>query len=110
MTPPRRVMFYVQHLLGIGHQTRAAALTRAMRRRGLDVTYVSGGFEEISHDLGGADRIQLPPARTADATFTTLLDAAGQPTDGAWEARRRRAVSSPPPGNWRPSPRSGDGR
>jgi predicted glycosyltransferase len=63
-----------------------------MRRRGLDVTYVSGGFEEISHDLGGADRIQLPPARTADATFTTLLDAAGRPTDGAWEARRRRAL------------------
>jgi len=85
-------MFYVQHLLGVGHQARAAALTRAMQSRGLDVRYVSGGFDEISHDLGGAHRIQLPPARTADATFTTLLDADGNPTDAAWEGRRRRAL------------------
>ena len=87
-----RVMFYVQHLLGVGHQARAAALTRAMQSCGLDVHYVSGGFDEVSHDLGGANRIQLPPARTADATFTTLLDAAGRPTDAAWEAMRRRAL------------------
>ena len=40
-----RIFFYVQHLLGIGHQARAAAITRAMCRQGLDVTYVSGGFE-----------------------------------------------------------------
>jgi len=79
-------------LLGVGHQARAAALTRAMQSCGLDVHYVSGGFDEVSHDLGGANRIQLPPARTADATFTTLLDAAGRPTDAAWEAMRRRAL------------------
>ncbi len=94
MTPARRVrvMFYVQHLLGVGHQARAAALTRAMQSHGLEVSYVSGGFDEVSHDLGGADLIQLPPARTADSTFTTLLDAAGRPTDAAWEESRRRAL------------------
>ena len=53
-----RVMFHVQHLLGVGHQARAAAITRAMQSCGLEVTYVSGGFDEISHDLGGASRIQ----------------------------------------------------
>ena len=92
VTRRARVMFYVQHLLGVGHQARAAALTRAMQSRGLKVGYVSGGFNEIAHDLGGAELIQLPPARTADATFTTLLDGAGRPTDAAWEDRRRRAL------------------
>lgn len=88
----RRVMFYVQHLLGVGHQVRAAAITRAMQARGLEVHYVSGGFDEAEQDLGGARRIQLPPARTADAGFNTLLDAAGNPVDDAWEESRRRAL------------------
>ncbi|MEX2618442.1 MAG: glycosyltransferase [Alphaproteobacteria bacterium] len=87
-----RVMFYVQHLLGVGHQVRAAAITRAMQARGMDVHYVSGGFDEAGQDLGGARRLQLPPARTADAGFSTLLDAAGQPVDAAWEDKRRRAL------------------
>lgn len=91
MTPARgaRVMFYVQHLLGIGHQARAAAITRAMRKSGLDVVYVSGGYAETAHDLAGADIVQLAPARTADARFDSLLDAAGQPVDAAWEKQRR---------------------
>lgn len=87
-----RILFYVQHLLGIGHQVRAAAITRAMQRHGLEVIYVSGGFAETVFDLGGAEIIQLPPARTADATFSTLLDGGGRPVDEAWEARRRAAL------------------
>ncbi|MBI08468.1 MAG: glycosyl transferase [Rhodospirillaceae bacterium] len=83
-----RVFFYVQHLLGIGHQARAAAITRAMCRQGLDVIYVSGGLAEISFNLGGATVVQLPPARAADATFGTLLDADGKLVDVAWEAAR----------------------
>ena len=87
-----RVFFYVQHLLGIGHQARAAAIARAMGRQGLDVIYVSGGFAETRFDLGGATVVQLPPARTADATFSTLLNAQGNPVDDAWEADRCRAL------------------
>ena len=87
-----RIFFYVQHLLGIGHQVRAAAITRAMCRQGLDVTYVSGGFEEIKFDLGGATIVQLPPARTADATFSTLLGEDGTAVDDAWEAARCSAL------------------
>ena len=84
-----RIFFYVQHLLGIGHQVRAAAIARAMRNHGLDVIYVTGGFADTVHDLGGAEFVQLPPARTADATFSTLLDAGGRPVDAAWETCRR---------------------
>jgi predicted glycosyltransferase len=94
MNPPHRgrVFFYVQHLLGVGHQARAAAITRALQRQGMHVIYVSGGFAETRHDLGGAEFIQLPPVRAADATFGTMIDASGQPIDAAWENHRRDAL------------------
>jgi len=87
-----RVFFYVQHLLGIGHTVRAAALTRAMRRLGLDVAYVSGGFDALDDDLAGATVHRLPPVRSADASFTTLLGEGGTPIDDAWRDRRRDAL------------------
>jgi predicted glycosyltransferase len=87
-----RVFFYVQHLLGIGHMMRAAALTRAMQKAGLTVTYASGGFDTVALDLGGADVLQLPPVRTADARFKSLLDADGRPIDDEWRERRKTAL------------------
>mgnify|MGYP003388675430 FL=1 len=87
-----RVLFYVQHLLGIGHQMRAAAITRAMTTIGLDVTYVTGGFTDTALDLGGVKIVQLPPVRAQDATFKTMLDEFGHPIDAAWENRRRDAL------------------
>jgi predicted glycosyltransferase len=87
-----RVFFYVQHLLGIGHTMRAALLTRAMRRAGLDVTYVSGGFDAIEPDLAGADVVRLPPVRAGDLGFKSLVGADGAPIDDAWRAQRRAAL------------------
>jgi len=87
-----RVFFYVQHLLGIGHAMRAAILTRAMQHAGLDVTYVAGGFEPLTLDLGNAERVQLPPLRAADARFRTLIDERGHPLDDALRAKRRRML------------------
>ena len=87
-----RVFFYVQHLLGIGHTVRAAQLTRAMQRAGLDVTYVSGGFDAIDIDLGGARLVRLPPVRAGDAGFKTLVGADGMPVDDIWRAKRRSAL------------------
>lgn len=83
-----RVMFYVQHLLGIGHQRRGATLTRALVAAGLDVTYVSGGRPIPDLDLGGAELVQLPSLRAADAEFKVLVDENDQPIDEAWKARR----------------------
>ena len=91
MTTPR-VMVYVQHLLGIGHQMRAAAIVRAMQAGGLEVTCVSGGTAGGMPDLGGAHLIQLPPVRSADATFSHLVDPAGREIDDAWRERRRAAL------------------
>lgn len=91
MTRPR-IFFYVQHLLGIGHLRRAAAITRALERHGLSVAFVAGGEPVPGLDLGGADVIQLPPARAGDSGFGSIVDEAGRPIDDAWRDRRRVAL------------------
>jgi predicted glycosyltransferase len=84
-----RVLFHVQHLLGIGHLQRAAAIAAAMQAAGLEVTVASGGEPVAGLALGGAALVQLPPAVAADSSFSQILDAAGRPIDEAWQAARR---------------------
>ena len=84
-----RVLFHVQHLLGIGHLTRAAALARAFAEDGMQVTVASGGEPVRGVDFGRATLVQLPPARVADRRFKELLDERGAPVDDEWRARRR---------------------
>ena len=88
----RRVFFYVQHLLGIGHLRRAATITRAMAAQDLDVTVASGGGEIPGLDLADARFVQLPATRSADLYFKNLLDDRDAPIDEAWKARRREAL------------------
>ena len=87
-----KVFFYVQHLLGIGHQRRGATLTRAMQDAGLDVTYVSGGHEVPNLELGGANFVQLPPVRAVDLYFKELVDENDRPIDDAWRENRQTAL------------------
>ena len=83
------VLFHVQHLLGIGHLTRAATLARSLAAEGFEVTVASGGEPVPGVDFGRARLVQLPPARVADRRFSELLDANGQPANEAWKADRR---------------------
>lgn len=87
-----KVLFHVQHLLGIGHDRRAALIARGLSAAGMEVTVLRGGHPVPGIDYGAATVIQLPPARAADETFKTLLDEHGHPIDDAWRARRREAV------------------
>lgn len=84
----RRVMFYAQHLLGIGHLKRAALLARGMAAAGLDVSVVLGGRPVPGISFEGCARILLPAVHAADATFKSLLNEDGQPIDEAWRDRR----------------------
>lgn len=92
--PPRAsspnvdVFLYVQHLLGIGHLRRAAALARALERAGLHVLFATGGRPVTHLDVGGATVLQLPPLHAADESFKVLHDEADQPVDEAWKAAR----------------------
>lgn len=88
----KRVFFYVQHLLGIGHLRRAATLARAMAGGGLDVLLVSGGAPTDGLALGGARFHQLPPLRAADARLKELARLDGTPLDAAFRAERTRRL------------------
>ena len=84
-----RVLYYVQHLLGVGHLRRAGVLARAMAKQGLEVTLVSGGFPIPDLNLEGVILAQLPPLRSRDETFQELIDDEGRVIDNAWRHRRR---------------------
>lgn len=87
-----RVMCYVQHLMGIGHQRRTAAIARAMCALDLEVTYVSGGYPVAHLDTGCAHFVQLPPARSPDMSYTGLVNDKGEPVDESWKAHRSAAL------------------
>jgi predicted glycosyltransferase len=90
------ILFYVQHLLGIGHLKRALYLVDAMERAGLAVTLVSGGepLPELA-DLKPRHLVQLPPIRAIDASFANLADTDGRPPDDRlWSARREALLTA----------------
>ena len=86
------VLFYVQHLLGIGHLRRAALIARAILAAGLELRFVSGGMPAGELDIGGASLVQLPPAISADVHFSRILDEHGRAIDDAWRERRKRRL------------------
>jgi predicted glycosyltransferase len=87
-----RVLFYVQHLLGIGHWRRATRLAEALAASGFRVLLVSGGEVVADGGLATAAVEQLPPIRARGADFKDLVDAAGEPIDDALRAARCRAL------------------
>ena len=91
MTAPR-IFFYVQHLLGIGHLKRAAAVARALVEAGASVDMVLGGAPVSGIAPAGARVVQLPPAIASDAQFTNLLDDTGNKVDESWKARRKQTL------------------
>jgi predicted glycosyltransferase len=86
------VLFYVQHLLGIGHLRRAALIARAIQAAGFDLRFVSGGAPAGEIDIGACELIQLPPAVAADVHFSAILDEGGRPIDDVWRDKRRRLL------------------
>ncbi len=90
----RRVLFYVQHLLGVGHVARAAAIARGLIDVGLELTVVLGGERVPGFGFEGAEVVELPAIRAADLSFKQLLDAAGRPvTDELLAERRERLLA-----------------
>ncbi len=92
MTAAPRVLFYVQHLLGIGHLKRAVTLARALGGAGAAVTLVSGGPAVPGLDAGRARFVQLPPVTAGDRTFKVLIDEAGREMDEALRKARAAAL------------------
>ncbi len=83
-----RVLIYVQHLLGVGHLMRTAAIAKATAAKDMDVLIVSGGMPHPDIDLGHARLFQLPPLRTEGTTYTTLVDEQDRPIDDKFKSKR----------------------
>ena len=83
-----RVLYYVQHLVGLGHDARAAAITRELVQLGAKVTYETGGFEDAELDLSGARYVTLPPLKASNPSYETLVGDSGKPPDATYRARR----------------------
>lgn len=81
-----RVLFHVQHLLGIGHLRRAALIAAALERAGFSVDLVSGGMPVPDLPVR---TVQLPPIQAGPGGYADLRDAAGRPVDAAWRVDRR---------------------
>lgn len=88
----RRVLIWVQHLLGFGHFARARVICEALRDAGFQVTLVSGGFTPAPAVPSGIDFVQLPPARAKDELFDELVDEHGQKPASQWYEARRKAL------------------
>jgi predicted glycosyltransferase len=88
----RRVFFYVQHLLGIGHLVRTNRIAEALRDHGFDVTVAMGGMPVAGFPGQGITVVPLPAVRAAGGGFATLEDAAGRPVDNAFKAARRETL------------------
>ena len=82
------ILFYVQHLLGIGHLRRTLAIAQACLEEGLDVRVVSGGIP-VKQEMFKAVRVhQLPPVKSADLSFSSIVDQDGLPVTSQLEQRR----------------------
>lgn len=82
------VMFYVQHLLGIGHLARASRVAAAMMARGMRVTLVTGGLPVAGFPGPGIPHVALPPVAVRDGAFKGLVTATGEAADDAYLAHR----------------------
>ncbi len=85
----KRVFFYVQHLLGIGHLARASRIARALAENDFDVTVVTGGTPVTGFPGPQVRHVALPAITSGDAGFSGLVDIDGNPVDDAFKDKRR---------------------
>jgi predicted glycosyltransferase len=83
MTGPS-VLFYVQHLLGIGHLARASRIARALIDSGMEVTLVTGGLAVPGFPGPDIPHLELPPVAAREGAFKGLVDGEGHSVDAAF--------------------------
>ncbi|WP_163834019.1 glycosyltransferase family protein [Spartinivicinus ruber] len=91
---PRRLLLYVQHLLGIGHLQRAARISQAAVNAGWEVFVIAGGRPVAEINFGAVNYLQLPPLTAADAHFSQLIQADGNPIDDIIKQQRTERLLS----------------
>lgn len=88
-----RVMFYVQHLLGVGHLARASRIASAMHEAGFDLTLVTGGNEVAGFPATRVKHVALAPV-VASKGFAGLSHPDCSPVDESFLDSRKDALLS----------------
>ncbi len=83
-----RVLFWVQHVKGVGHVYRTNRIISAMKADGFDVTVVNGGMPITNFAFDAKSVVQLEPVKAAKGSFKDLIDATGAPMTDALKAAR----------------------
>ena len=84
-----KLLFYVQHLWGVGHVYRATRIARGLVNAEFDVHLVWGGTKIPDFDFTGMQVHYLEPVRTSDASFSQLLHADGSIFSNEDKTKRR---------------------
>ena len=82
------ILFYVQHLLGIGHFRRTLAIAEACQNEGIQVEVISGGMPVQAQPASSVRVHQLEPLQSADLSFSEIVDRRGKSLDKALETVR----------------------
>lgn len=83
-----RLLFYVQHLLGIGHLVRAGRIAAALAE-GFEVLLVVGGDLPPGLLPAGVSLFALPPVKAGPSGFSSLVHPDGRAFTGEDKAMRR---------------------
>ena len=83
-----KIMFYVQHLLGIGHVFRAMRVAKGFARAGCQTHIIWGGKKIDSMDTTSINMHYLQAVHVADEDFKALLLDDGTPMDEAEKTSR----------------------
>lgn len=87
-----RVLFYAQHLLGIGHLVRSLRICAGLVRSGWQVDLVIGGVPVAGLSTGTLAVTYLPPLKAAPEGFTRLVTSDGRPADETFLNDRRQQL------------------
>ncbi|MFK8077058.1 MAG: glycosyltransferase family protein [Granulosicoccus sp.] len=83
-----RVLFYVQHLLGIGHLMRSMRICEALYEADAHVTLVTGGMPVKGVPPEGVHHVQLNPIAVRNGDFSAIVDSAGNDIDDTFKSER----------------------
>ena len=82
------VMFYVQHLLGIGHVFRAMRVAKGLTRAGCETHIVWGGTKIPSMDTKGIHMHHLDAVHVENENFKSLVMDSGEEMDDQGKEKR----------------------
>ena len=83
----KRVLIYVQHLLGVGHLKRIEIIADALAEQQFSVTVLTGGLGAPKFSNPHISVVHLPGIQS-DASFSGLYDENGERIDDAFKKNR----------------------